>query len=122
MLSHVQLFATPWTAARQASLPLIISPSLPEFMSIELAMPHNHLILCHILVNMDIVFRTCYMTITLQQVMATILINYNGVIGWSTTSMRLKLEEEVRETKKSMSRKEEDEVVVWHHQVGSGNW
>ena len=43
--------------------------------------------------------------------MATILINYNGVIGWSTTSMRLKLEEEVRETKKSMSRKEEEERV-----------
>ena len=36
--------------------------------------------------------------------MATILINYNGVIGWSTTSMRLKLEEEVRETKKNTSR------------------
>ena len=44
------------------------------------------------------------MAITLQQFMATILINYNGVIGWSTTSMRLKLEEEVRETKKNTSR------------------
>ena len=46
------------------------------------------------------------MAITLQQFMATILINYNGVIGWSTTSMRLKVEEEVRETKKNMSRRE----------------
>ena len=45
------------------------------------------------------------MAITLQQFMATILLNYNGVIGWSTTSMRLKLEE-VRETKKNMSRRE----------------
>ena len=43
------------------------------------------------------------MAITLQQFMATILINYNGVIGWSTTSMRLKVEEEVRETKKNMA-------------------
>ena len=44
-LSRVQLFATPWTAARQASLS--ISQSLPKLMSIELAMPSNHLILCH---------------------------------------------------------------------------
>ena len=57
-LSHVQLFVTTRTAAHQASLSLIISPSLPKLMSIQLAMPHNHLILCHILVNMRIVFRT----------------------------------------------------------------
>ena len=47
MLSCVQLFATPWTAARQASLPFIISLSLLKLMSIELTMPSNHLILCH---------------------------------------------------------------------------
>ena len=44
--SHVQLFATPWTAARQASLSLTISWSLPKFMSIESVMPSNHLIFC----------------------------------------------------------------------------
>ena len=44
--SHVQLFATPWTAARQASLSYTISWSLPKFMSIALVMPSNHLILC----------------------------------------------------------------------------
>ena len=38
--------ATPWTAARQASLPLIISQSLLKLMFIELMMPSNHLILC----------------------------------------------------------------------------
>ena len=38
--------ATPWTAAHQASLSLTISLSLPKFMSIELVMPSNHLILC----------------------------------------------------------------------------
>ena len=43
--SHVQLFATPSTTAHQASLTLIISRSLPKFMSIESVMPSNHLIL-----------------------------------------------------------------------------
>ena len=42
--SHIQLFATPWTAARQASLSLSISQSLPKFMSIASVMPSNHLI------------------------------------------------------------------------------
>ena len=45
--SCVRLFATPQTAACQASLSLTISQSLPKFMSIALAMPSNHLILCH---------------------------------------------------------------------------
>ena len=44
-LSHVRLFATPWTAARQASLSISNSWSLPKLMSIELVMPFNHLIL-----------------------------------------------------------------------------
>ena len=43
-LSHVQLFATTWTAARQASLSFAISWSLLKLMSIELVMPSNHLI------------------------------------------------------------------------------
>ena len=47
LLNHVQLFATPWTAARQASLSFTISPSLLKFMSIVSAMPSNNLILCH---------------------------------------------------------------------------
>ena len=45
-LSRVQLFATPWTAAHQASLSITNSRSLLKFMSIELVMPSNHLILC----------------------------------------------------------------------------
>ena len=40
-------FATPWTAACQASLSITNSRSLLKFMSIELVMPSNHLILCH---------------------------------------------------------------------------
>ena len=46
-LSRVWLFATPWTAACQASLSITNSRSLPKLMSIELVMPSNHLILCH---------------------------------------------------------------------------
>ena len=45
-LSHVQLFATPWTAEHQASLPNTNSWSLLKFMSIKSVMPSNHLILC----------------------------------------------------------------------------
>ena len=45
-LSRVQLFVTLGTAAHQASLSITNSQSLPKFMSIELMMPSNHLILC----------------------------------------------------------------------------
>ena len=47
LLSHVRLFATPWTAARQASLSITNSWSVLRLMSIEWVMPSNHLILCH---------------------------------------------------------------------------
>ena len=46
LLSYICLFATPRTAARQASLSFTVSWSLLKFMSIELVMPDNHLILC----------------------------------------------------------------------------
>ena len=45
-LSHVQLFATQWTAACQASLSITNSRSLLKLMSIELVMPSNHHVLC----------------------------------------------------------------------------
>ena len=45
-LSHVQLFATPWTAACQASLSITNSQSLLKLMCIKSVMPSNHLILC----------------------------------------------------------------------------
>ena len=45
-VSHVQLFATPRTAVRQASLCITNSQSLLKLMSIESVMPSNHLILC----------------------------------------------------------------------------
>ena len=46
LLSHVQFFETPWTAACQASLSITNSWSLLKFMSLKLVMPSNHLILC----------------------------------------------------------------------------
>ena len=49
-LSHVLLFLNPWTVARQASLSITNTRSLLKFMSIELVMPSNHLILCCLLV------------------------------------------------------------------------
>ena len=45
-LSRVQLFATQWTEAYQASLSITNSQNLPQIISIELVMPSNHLILC----------------------------------------------------------------------------
>ena len=54
--SHVQLFVTPWTAARQASLQITNSQSLPKLMSIESLMPSNYLILCHPLLLLPSIF------------------------------------------------------------------
>ena len=47
LLSHVRLFVTPWTTARQASLSITNSQSPPKPMSIESVMPSSHLSLCH---------------------------------------------------------------------------
>ena len=55
-LSRVWLFATPWTAAHQASLSITNSWSLPKLMSIESVMPSNHLILCHPLLLLPSIF------------------------------------------------------------------
>ena len=55
-LSRVQLSATPWTAARQASLSFTISQSLPKLVSIEPKMPFSHLILSHPLLLLPSVF------------------------------------------------------------------
>ena len=55
-LGHVWLFATPWTAARQASLSITNSWSLLKLMSIELVMPSNHLIFCRPLLLLPSIF------------------------------------------------------------------
>ena len=56
LLSRVQLFVTPWTAACQASLSVTNSQNLLKFMSIESLMPSNHLILCHPLLLLPSIF------------------------------------------------------------------
>ena len=56
MLSRVQLFATQWTAARQASLSITNSRSSLKLMSIESVMLSNHLILCHPLLLLPSIF------------------------------------------------------------------
>ena len=55
-LNHVWLFETPWTAAHQASLSITNSWSLLKLMSIDLVMPSNHLILCHPLLLLPLIF------------------------------------------------------------------
>ena len=55
-LSRVRLFATPSTAAHQASLSITNSRSLPKFMSIDSVMPSNHLILCRPLLLLHSIF------------------------------------------------------------------
>ena len=56
LLSHVQLFVTPWTAAHQSSLSLTISQSLLKLTFIESVMPSNHLILCCPLLLLSSIF------------------------------------------------------------------
>ena len=56
LLSCVQLFVTPWTAARQASLSFTISCSLLKLTSIKFVLPSNHLILCHPLLLLTAIF------------------------------------------------------------------
>ena len=56
LVSHVQLFATPWTATCQASLSFTISQRLLKLISIESVMPSNHLNLCHLLLLLPSIF------------------------------------------------------------------
>ena len=56
LISHVWLFVNPWTIAHQASLSFSISQTLLKLMSIESVMPSNHLILCHPLLLLPLIF------------------------------------------------------------------
>ena len=56
LLSHVQFFVTPWTAARQASLSITNSWSLLKLMSIKSLSLSNHLMLCHPLLLLPSIF------------------------------------------------------------------
>ena len=54
LLHHIQFFATPWTAAHQASLSITNSRRLLKLMSIESVRPSNHLIICHLFLQPSI--------------------------------------------------------------------
>ena len=56
LLSRVLLFATPWTAGRQASLSITYCQNLPKPLTIKSVMPSNHLILCHPLLLLPSIF------------------------------------------------------------------
>ena len=56
LLSQVQLFVTPWTAERQASLSILNSQGLLKLMSIKSVMPSKHLIFCHPLLLLPSIF------------------------------------------------------------------
>ena len=64
-LSRVQLFATPWTTARQASLSITNSQSSPKPVSIESMMPSTHLILCHPLLLLPSFFPSLHLSLKL---------------------------------------------------------
>ena len=63
-LGHVQLFMTPWTAARQASLSFTISWIFLKLMSMESMMPSNYLILCRPLLLLSSIFPSIRVTVT----------------------------------------------------------
>ena len=58
LLSHAQLFATPWTVSCHTSLSITNSRSFLKLMSIKSVMPSNHLILCHPLLLLPSIFPT----------------------------------------------------------------
>ena len=62
-LSRVQLFATPWTVAHQASLSITNFRSLHKLMSIESVMPSKHLILCSLLLFLLLILSSVYFTL-----------------------------------------------------------
>ena len=80
-LLSVWLFATPWTAARQASLSITNSWSLLKLMSIESVMPSNHLIFCRHLLLLPSIFPSI-------RVFLSLYINQSGAHWWSALSLR----------------------------------
>ena len=68
---HLQLFVTPWTAARQAYLSCTISQSLLKLMSIESVMPSNHLVLCHPLLLLPSIFPSIRVFFPMSQLFAS---------------------------------------------------
>ena len=83
-LSRVWLCVTPWTVACQASLSFTISQSLFKLISIDLAMPSNHLILCHPLLLLPSIFHSIRVFL-----MSWLLTSGGQSIGASTSALVL---------------------------------
>ena len=79
-LSCVQFFATPWAAARQASLSFTISLSLLKLMSVELVMPSNHLILC--VFHWEVDSSHCVTNVLELQLQYSSFSEYSGLISF----------------------------------------
>ena len=84
-LSHVRLFSTPWTAARQTCVSSPVSWSLLRFLSIELVMPSSHLILCHPLLLLPSVLPSSGPHMKFQSKNR----NITSSVGWSCPAVPL---------------------------------
>jgi len=96
MLRRVLLFATSWTAARQASLSFTVSLSLLKLISIESVMPSNHLILCYPLLLLPSVFPSMRVfsnesNICLEGLMWKLKLQYFGHLMWRGDSFEKNL-------------------------------
>ena len=88
LLSRVLLFATPWTAACQISLSLIISWSLVKLKSIESVMLSNHLILCHPFLLLPSIFPSIRNFSILQsQHQHLFPLGLTGLISWQSKGL-----------------------------------
>ena len=101
VISHVQLFVTPWTAAQQAFQSFTVSWSLLKFMSIDSEMLYNHLILCHpLLLFLQSFFSTSLKTLSLiSQLAAVQRLSFQHQDHQAF--YRIKEDKMVKETKKS---------------------
>ena len=93
-LSRVQVFATPWPAARQASLSFTIPRSLLKLMSIESVMPSDHLILCHPHLLLPSIFPRIRVflsvRVSIRDRTCSSALQANSFTVWATRELRLK--------------------------------